>query len=126
MVVRLDAGGFLGAGWGVRSYRIQLETLSQQGSSFVDDRNQQLDSWLFVRTTLPVAGPLLTLEYGGELARREAFELILTSGLQAVGLAALTYRAYFSHEAAGPPAYVEMSLSPLAAGRLGISMTLLW
>ena len=123
-VLRLDAGGFLGAGWGTQIYRNQVTQLQQQGLSFWAQGTEP-DSGLVFRS-LPVAGPLVTLEYGGTLARAEAAELVLTSVLQAVGLAMLTYQAYMLNEPPEPPAAFELSISPLVAGHLGLSLTLLF
>jgi hypothetical protein len=123
-VLRLDAGGFLGAGWGTQIYRTQVMELKNQGITFWAQGTEP-DSQLVVRS-LPIAGPLVTLEYGGALARAEAAELVLTSALQAVGLAMLTYQAYTIGDPDEPPAAFELSLSPLVAGHLGISLTLLF
>ena len=122
--LRLDAGGFLGAGWGTQIYRDQVNQLKQQGLTFWAQGTEP-DSQLVVRS-LPIAGPLVTLEYGGVLARSESAELVLTSALQAVGLAMLAYQAYMSNEPPEPPAALELSISPLVAGHLGLSLTLLF
>jgi hypothetical protein len=122
--LRLDAGGFLGAGWGTQIYRDQINQLKDQGITFWAQGTEP-DSQLVVRS-LPIAGPLVTLEYGGKLARAEAAELVLTSALQAVGLAMLTYQAFMINEPSEPPAALELSISPLVAGHLGLSLSLLW
>ncbi len=123
-VLRLDAGSFLGAGWGTQIYRDQVNQLKQQGLVFWAQGTEP-DSRL-VAKSLPIAGPLVTLEYGGSVARAEAAELVLTSALQAVGLAMLAYQAYNLDAPAEPPAAFELSLSPLVAGHLGLSLTLLF
>lgn len=122
--LRLDAGGFLGAGWGTQRYRDQVAQLRTQGFTFWAQGTEP-DSGLVIRT-LPIAGPLVTLEYGGTLARSEAVELVLITVFQAVGLALLTYQAYMRNEPPEPPAALELSISPLVAGHLGLCLTLLF
>ena len=122
--LRLDAGGFLGAGWGTQSYRDQVTKLERQGLEFWGQGTEP-DSALVARS-LPIAGPLLTLQYGGALAYSERTELILTSGLQAIGLALLTYQAYLRNDPPEPPVALVLSISPLVAGHLGLSLTLLF
>jgi hypothetical protein len=122
--IRLSAGAFLGSGWATESYRDQLSQLQRQGFTFWQ-KGTEPEAGLLART-LPVAGPLLTLDYGGKLADSERAELLLTSALQGVGLALFSYQAYMRNEPPEPPVALELSISPLVAGRLGLCLTLLF
>lgn len=115
---QLDVGGMLGATWYVPQSRAHLEAvLTQAKGLFTGTSELEARTLAFAA---PLVGPLLVARETEDALDRA---LLLTSGLlQGVGLGVGAARFFRDEE----PHIVEtgpvVSFSPIAAGRLGLSL----
>lgn len=128
LTLSLDAGGFFSSPWYVGAFRLQLERLKLRGLGYVNGVSRAPEAEELA-LSYPVVGPWLLLAKGGDQARSDAALLGIAGALQGIGLIALTGRWVKSLTASGPPApvaaqHLELSFAPVAAGRLGLSVTL--
>ena len=118
----LDLGGFLRASWFLPSGERSLDAARDAGLAFLlHGRTLEAD---VVLLAMPVVGPLMTAARGNDLLAMER-PLLVTSGLlQAVGVGVAALRLH--HRFYGPPEVSDgapvISLSPIAAGHLGLSL----
>lgn len=117
---RLDVGGMMAASWYVPASRAHMEAALRtvRGSLF---HNELLD----VRELIwgaPVLGPWL-LAGQASLADDDRVLLFATGMLQAVGLSVSAIRLV-TEESEAPSSAPTLSVSPIAGGRLGLSLKL--
>jgi len=118
--VRLDLAGLVGASWFVPQGRARIEAVVFNArSSLRGERSLDLDGVLLA---MPGVGPLLLAAREGPLGAEERALLIASGALQLFGLA-LGGTALASGEGLAPRGPV-LSFSPIAGGRLGLSLRL--
>lgn len=120
----LDLGGLLRASWFLPAGERSLDAARDAGLAFLlHGRPLEADT---VVLAMPVVGPLVTATRGSDLLSMERPLLVASGLLQAlgVGVAALRlhHRLYGASEA--PDGAPVLSLSPIAAGHLGLSVKL--
>lgn len=118
--VRLDLAGLVGASWFVPQGRARIEAvlLNARGSL----RGEHPLDFDGVLLAAPGVGPLLLAAREGPLGAEERALLIASGALQLVGLS-LGATALASGEGLAPRGPV-LSFSPIAGGRLGLSLRL--
>ena len=118
-------GAFIGSVWASPSFRASIDRYRGETFRMLETHGSLLDSDMLVMTA-PVVGPWLMIARG-QLQSNEDMWLLVTSGvLQAVGLTTLMYRWVTQRPVieSAPPQGLELSIAPIVANRLGVSVTL--
>lgn len=114
---QLDVGGMLGATWYVPQSRVHLEAALTQARGLL--RGEDLDG-LTLAYSAPLVGAFLVARDTEDLLDRA---LLITSGLlQGVGLGVGAARLFADDERGVVETGPVVSFSPIAAGRLGLSV----
>ena len=118
--LRVDLGGLLGASWFVPQSRERIEAMVlSAGASFRGEHAFDVDGLLLAA---PAVGPLMLAAREGPLSLEDRALLISSGLLQLVGLS-VGATALASGESLASRGRV-LSFSPIAGGRLGLSMRL--
>lgn len=120
----LDLGGLLRASWYLPAGERNLDAARDAGLAFLlRGRPLEADAVLFA---VPVVGPLMTAARGNDLLALERPLLVASGLLEAVGVGVAALRLHrrlsgATEVADGAPV---LSVSPIAAGHLGLSVRL--
>lgn len=120
---KLDVGGLLGASWYVAPGRSQIEAawVNAKGSLF---GTSPLDGEALLLAA-PVIGPWMVAHRDGQLDLGDRAMLLTSGALQLLGVSVSVWRlAMEEGGGVGTEAGPVLSLSPIAGGRLGVSVRL--
>lgn len=119
---KLDVGGLLGASWYVAPGRSQIEAawLNAKGSLF---GAAPLDGEALLLAA-PVIGPWMVAHRDPQLDLGDRALLVTSGALQLLGLSVSAWRLANDEGGVAAESGPTLSLSPIAGGRLGLSVRL--